>query len=137
MDPMSQEQLDRLVGDLRWRVGQVHGAISLEFPEGYIYDPEAHLVDVDVPRITGLSVEYPMKTIAGAIDGVLHAFDLLPEGLGLPKGEEPRFRRLLRGGADADGPPSACGWMTSCSAASGRRRTRRGTRSPRSSARRW
>jgi hypothetical protein len=135
MDPMSQEQFDRLVGDLRWRVGQVLGAISFEFPEGYIYDPEAHLLDVDVPCITGLSVEYPMKTIAGAIDGVLHTFDLLQEGLGLPKGEEPRFRRLVRGGAD--GPPSACGWMTSCSAASRRRRTRRGTRSPRPSARRW
>jgi hypothetical protein len=42
----------------------------------------------------------PLKAVAERLDDALVCFGLLQEELGLPAGREPRYRRLLVGGAE-------------------------------------
>ena len=90
--PMTQDEFDHCRGMLAQSIGLLVGALQTRFPEGYLYDP-----DPDFSQVTGSAGEEPMRAIASRIYDVMETFDLLQEGLGLPAGEEPRFRRFLKG----------------------------------------
>jgi hypothetical protein len=95
--PMTQDEFDHQRGLLSQTIGALVGAFVYAFPEGFFYDPEAHLIDSNAMKITGTASEDPMRSIASKIYDVMEAFDLMQKGLGLHDGEEPRFERFLKG----------------------------------------
>lgn len=61
------------------------------------------LVPAELAAGTGeLGGNAPLRAVAERLDDALRSFDLLQEELGLPLGREPRYRRLLAGGDEAE-----------------------------------
>jgi hypothetical protein len=93
MNPMTQEEFDQAVRELKLWVNTLHGVVQEQLPEGLIYDPE-----FDPWMSTGDTFKNPrMEAVAKGIMQVMGWYDFLQERLGLPAGQEPRFQRFLSG----------------------------------------
>jgi hypothetical protein len=77
---------------------------EIEFLAGELFrqveglrDAVGDLVPAELAAGDGeLALGAPLHAVAQQLDDALACFDLLQEELGLPAGQEPRYRRLLR-----------------------------------------
>lgn len=88
-EPMSQDEFNLAVKEIKMAVNNLHALLNEQFPDGFVFDP-----DSDPTMATGSHWLNPRVDLVGrGIRGVVEWFTYFQERLGLPDGHEPRFRQ--------------------------------------------